>query len=301
VERGDARDGPHGWRRWRWLVLGIAGFAGFWLLALAGNSLGRYLGWFAPAASPEALAERLRPFYRIATPAGSGPFPTALLFSGCDGPHDSLDRWSAMLTARGWAAVVVDSHGPRRLGEREAWRLVCAGQLLMGSERAADVLVALEDVRGMIFADPARMALVGASHGGWAIMELLVFAAEGRTPFGLDAAPDGPGLDGVAGVILAYPYCGAANRARRTDWAPVPVLFLLAGEDLIAPADDCLAVAARMEAAGAPVEVRLFEGVTHGFDQEERAAFSMLVFDPEATAEALATAAAFLDRVAAQR
>ena len=46
-----------------------------------------------------------------------------------------------------------------------------------------------------------------------------------------------------------------------------------------------------------PVETVVFEGVTHGFDQEERAAFSTLAFDPEATAEALAVAGAFLDRV----
>ncbi len=292
-------------RRLRWLILGVGGFVALWVLVVAGNSLGRYFGWFVPAAPAEAVAEALRPFYRIATPAGDGPFPTALLYSGCDGPGDNLDRWAAMLTGRGWAAVIVDSHGPRDYLDFELWRLICAGQLMMGSERAGDVLVSIYDARAMPFVDPDRLVLIGASHGGWAIMELLAFEKLWRLPFGLAALPEATvahPLQGVVGAILVYPYCGAANRARRVGWRfPAPALFLLAGNDVIAPAEDCLAVAEVLEAAGAPVEVRVFPGVTHGFDQEKRAPFSLLEFDAEATAEALAIAGAFLDRVGVAR
>ena len=42
----------------------------------------------------------------------------------------------------------------------------------------------------------------------------------------------------------------------------------------------------------------VFEGVTHGFDQMERAALSPLEFDAEATAEALRIGGEFLDRIA---
>ena len=76
---------------------------------------------------------------------------------------------------------------------------------------------------------------------------------------------------------------------------PTPVLFLLAGRDSIAPADDCLEVAELLAAQGLPVETVVFEGVTHGFDQLERAPMSLLEFDPEATAEALRIAGTFLD------
>lgn len=289
------------WRRWRWTVLGVGGFVAFWLIVVAGNSLGRYLGWFVPAAPPEAVAAALRPYYRTMLPPGEGPFPTALLYSGCDGPHDNLDRWAGMLNDRGWAAIVVDSHSPRDFLDHEVWRLICAGQLLMGSERAADVLVSIYDARRMEFVDPDRLVLIGSSHGGWAIMELFSFEKEWRLPYGLSALPEGEAkhpLDGVAGAILLYPYCGTANRARRIGWSiPVPVLFLLAGRDTIAPAGACLDIASDLARAGLPVETRVFEHATHGFDQQQRAPLSFLEFDPEITAEAMATAGDFLDRV----
>ena len=98
-------------RRLRWALLGAAVVGALWLLVAAGNTLGRYLGWTVPARDPETLAETLRPYYRVLKPDGPGRFPTALLYSGCDGPHDNLDRWAAMLNGPGWAAVIVDSHG----------------------------------------------------------------------------------------------------------------------------------------------------------------------------------------------
>lgn len=287
--------------RLRWLILGIAGFVLIWVMIVAGNSLGRYAGWSVPGETPESLAEALRPYYRAATPPGDGPFPTALLYSGCDGPGDNLDRWTEMLVSKGWAAIVIDSHRPRDMLDNEMWRLICAGQLLMGSERAGDVLVSIYDARRLPFVDRSRIVLIGASHGGWAILELLVFEKLWTLPFNLAALPEGQvshPMEGVVGSILVYPYCGTANRARRIGWRfPAPVLFLLAEKDLIAPHRDCLDVAALAQAQGMPVETRVFPGVTHGFDQSHKAPLSLLEFDAAATAEALALAGAFLDRV----
>jgi dienelactone hydrolase len=206
-----------------------------------------------------------------------------------------------MLNARGWAAIVVDSHGPRGFSDHEVWRLVCAGQIFLGSERAGDVLVSLADARRMPFVDPERLVLIGASHGGWAIMDLFALDPPRRLPFNLAALPEGPAdpLDGVVGTILLYPYCGEANRAAHDGWSrAIPTLFLLSAGDVVAPAGKCIAIAERLVAEGKPVETRLFEGVTHGFDQQERSELSTLAFDAEATAQALAAAGAFLDRVA---
>jgi len=282
--------------RRRWLAGGL-GAAGVVLAAVALNALARYEGWWIPRLAPGALSAKLAPFYRVTKPQGAGPFPTALLYSGCDGPHDNLAAWAAMLNAQGWAAIVVDSHGPRGLLHHEAWRLVCAGQLLMGSERAGDVLVSVADARRMPFVDPARLVLLGASHGGWAIMDLLALDAEGRLPFNLAAPPPGPTdpLAGVVGAILLYPYCGEASRAARTGWSrKLPTLFLLGAGDVIAPAGKCIALAERLTAEGVPVETRLFEGVTHGFDQQERSELSTLAFDAAATEAAMAAARQFL-------
>jgi dienelactone hydrolase len=289
--------------RLRHVLAAAAAVVALVLLAVAGNSIARYRGWIVQRLDPAALSAKLAPYYRVMKPDGSGPFPTALIYSGCDGPRDNAERWGAMLDARGWAAIIVDSHTPRGLTRYEVWRLVCAGQLFMGSERAGDVLVSIADARRMPFVDPRNMVLIGASHGGWAIMDLLALDPPRRLPFNLAALPPGPAdpLEGVVGMILLYPYCGDANLARHGWRRPIPTLFLLSAEDYVAPAERCREIADRLAAAGRPVEVVSFEGVTHAFDQEQHSPVSPLAFDPQATARALEAGARFLDEVRTAR
>jgi dienelactone hydrolase len=289
--------------RRRWLKWGLvaAGVAVLAALAVGGNVLSRYRGWTVERLEPDALSALIAPGYRVTKPAGAGPFPTALLFSGCDGPRDNLGRWAERLNGEGWAAVIVDSHGPRGLLEHEVWRLVCAGQVLLGSERAGDVLIAVDDARRMRFVDPGRIALIGASHGGWAIMDLLAMDPPERLPYNLARlradAPADP-LAGVVGAILLYPYCGEASLARQDGWRrALPVLFILSRHDYVAPSGRCVEIAEALEARGLPVERVVLEGVTHGFDQEERSDFSPLEFDAAATELALGRGMAFLAAV----
>jgi dienelactone hydrolase len=102
----------------------------------------------------------------------------------------------------------------------------------------------------------------------------------------------------VRGSILVYPYCGTANRARERGWRyPAPTLFLLAENDIIAPAADCLGIADRLAARDMDVETMVLPGTTHGFDQQVRAQPSPLRFDAAATEAALSAAGAFLDRL----
>jgi dienelactone hydrolase len=270
-------------------------------VAVAANTVGRWQGLTVERLAPEVLSSLLSPYYRTRVPAGAGPFPTAILLSGCDGPHDNLDRWADRLASEGWASVVVDSHTPRRLGDGEVWRLVCAGQLLMGSERAGDLLVALDDVRRMPFVDPTRIALVGSSHGGWTIMDLLAFDPPDRLPYNLTRLPGDAAADplrGVVGTILLYPWCGFGNYARGAGWRhPAAVLFILSGQDTIAPPAFCDGIIAALEAHGIPVETVRFAEADHAFDQVDHGPATWLRFDPETTAAALDAGAAFLRRV----
>jgi dienelactone hydrolase len=281
-----------------WIV--IAGLVGVLLLVLGGNMLGRYTGLTVPRLAPETVTDMLRPHMVVVRPAGDGPFPTALLLSGCDGPRDNMATWAEALAARGWASVMVDSHAPRGFTELQLWRLICAGQLLTGAERAGDIAAALAHVRGLDFVDNARLALVGASHGGWAILEFLSMADHGQVPLTLERWPDALApdpLEGIAAAVLFYPYCGQLSRASRRGWdSRLPVLFLLARGDTIADETDCLKVVEREAARGLPIESHVYEGVTHGFDQQEKAPLSMLDYDAGTTADALARTGAFLDR-----
>jgi dienelactone hydrolase len=289
-----------GWLNWG---LGAAAVLGLALLAVGLNSLRGYTGHTVPRLDPETLSRLLEPGYRIAAPAGEGPFPVLLLFSGCDGPRDNMDRWAEMARGAGWATMVVDSHGPRGFDDWQIWRLICAGQLLTGQERAGDIAVAIDDALRLPFAD-GRVALFGASHGGWSVLDLLALHGRGEVPFNLTRWPESLARDGLAavsGAILAYPYCGVMSRAQRDGWRhPVPVHFLLARNDAIADERQCETLARRMERRGLTVTLRTFEGVTHGFDQDERSALSPFTFSPAATSEALDLGRALLAGLAAE-
>lgn len=281
-----------------WIV--IAGVVGAIVLVVGGNMLGRYTGLTVPRLAPETVGDMLTPHMVVTRPEGEGPFPTALLLSGCDGPRDNMATWAEALAARGWASVMVDSHTPRGFTERQIWRLICAGQLMTGAERAGDIAAALAHARTLPFVDGDRIALIGASHGGWAILEFLSMADHGQVPLTLERWPEGLAqapLDGIAAAVLFYPYCGQLSRASRRGWdSRVPVLFLLARGDAIADETDCLKVVERETGRGLPIESHVYEGVTHGFDQQEKAPLSMLDYDPETTADALERTGAFLDR-----
>ena len=287
-------------RVWRRRLVVAAAVAAAVVAALGVNTAGQVFGFLSRTQTPAERSALLSPDYRLVTPDRPGPWPGLVLFSGCDGVRDNMARWADMAAAEGWAALIVDSHAPRGLDDLEVWRLVCSGQTLSGQVRAGDVAVALADLRAIPGIDPDRIVLLGASHGGWAVAEYLAYLAGRRPPPGLADWPGGSpeaSAKGLAGAILLYPYCGAGSRVGRTGWASdVPVLMLLARDDGITGDEPCRSLAARLAAEGRPVTEVTLDGVTHGFDQQERSFLSPLVFDPAATTRALEMGRDFLAR-----
>lgn len=219
---------------------------------------------------------------RLLLPPGPGPHPAAVVLSGCDGVHDNALFWAEEMVREGRAALVLDSHGPRGLAEGPRWRLVCAALALRGPERARDVAQALEALARDPRIDAGDVVLLGASHGGWAAMELV--AAQG----------DDPEPARVSALVLLYPYCGVLNGAEPEGWrgAP-PTLMVLGGRDRIVRTSACLDRAARLGAV-APVEVLLWPEADHAFDQEDKAPTSSLPFDPALREQTRAAVAAWL-------
>lgn len=272
------------------------------LLAAAGAGVAFYQGRFVARTTAAELGALLRPYYRVSRPEGDGPFPTAILVPGCVGAEAHADSWARNVVAQGWAALVVDSHGPRGWNRPEFLARICTGRMFWGTARAGDVLVALEHARGLPFVDRARIALIGWSHGAWAVMDLLALDPPRRLPFNLTDLPPGFAerrFEGVVGLALFYPYCGIGNRARGAGWRHrAPTLFLLAGADTIVRNEACLAITDRLRRDGQAVEVHTLAGVNHGFDDTFTYPGSPLVHDPVATAEAQARLGTFLRRVA---
>lgn len=278
--------------RRRWLVGLAAGL--LLLLALIGGNTARNAARLQPLQhSPAELLARLSKDWRLVLPAGAGPHPAALLLSGCDGVHDNMDYWAGVMVAAGRAALIIDSHTPRGFDRLQSWRAICAGQVLTGAERAADIALALQALRGTAGIDPDDVALLGASHGAWAVMEFMQIAAEGGAPPpGLEGWPAPPGelLAQVGPIILLYPYCGWVSGAGAARWPrDERGLMVLAGEDSIVSPQSCREMARMLEDRGANLDVLTIAGADHGFDQQQRSALSSLDFNP--AQRAIATAA----------
>ncbi|WP_051241604.1 dienelactone hydrolase family protein [Stappia stellulata] len=282
----------------RWLVgTGVALVLVATVLAV--NGFRGRLGWTANPQSPQEIAALIAPAMRWTLPEGAGPHPVALLLSGCDGPRSNLDRLATELAAAGWASVLVDSHSPRGLDEVQLWRLVCAGQLLNGAERAADIAVTLAALRARPEIDSTRVVLMGVSHGGWTTLDYLAMARAGTLPPLLTSWPEAIAadpLEGIRGTVLYYPYCGAASLGSVGALPPeLSYLFLLVDGDTIANERPCLEVAGRLLSVKADVAVTVYEGVTHGFDVEEKSFLSPLGFDADTRDAAVSATLDFLN------
>lgn len=277
------------------LILWLAA-AGLVLLALALNTARNYAGWQPDPDTPAQRLARLQPHWRLLRPATPGPHPVAVLLSGCDGVRDNMDYWARQFTAMGRAALILDSHAPRGLDRAQAWRAVCAAQVLPGSERAGDLAVALAALRRMPDIDATQVAVLGASHGGWTAMELMRALTRDAPPPGLTdwPAPRDSLAAKLGPVVLLYPYCGLVSTADGAWPGGLRVLMLLAGRDSITDPDACRAMAADQLARGTDLTLRIDPKANHGFDQSERSRLSPLEFDPKATSWARARVLPFV-------
>jgi len=198
--------------------------------------------------------------------------------------RDNLEFWAEVFVAEGRAALIMDSHTPRRLDGAGAYAFVCTGTAMRGAARAGDVAVALDALARTDGIDATDVVILGASHGGWTAMEFVALAGQGTPPPGLAAWPEPPAalLARVSALVLLYPYCGVLNDARAEAWeAAPPTLMVLSGADSIVSTPACLARAEALRASGARVDAEVLSGADHAYDQRERSPLSPLAFDAD--------------------
>ena len=190
------------------------------------------------SAQPGLIKQQLAEHLTLFTPKDvPGPFPTVLAFHGCGGQRQSmLDNLNSWLLPAGFAVLYVDSFAARGIQD---WQPVCDGKLLWGNERAQDVYAALELAAAMPQVDAGRMAIMGFSHGGWAILDALAYGGAAGHGF---TQPGQQALRLVKAAVTYYPYCGYPAQLRLNSQAPgdIPLLMLLAGEDSVTDHQQCL-------------------------------------------------------------
>jgi acetyl esterase/lipase len=221
---------------------------------------------------------------RIYTPrAGAGPLPAIVYFHGgsfvvgdLDTHHLGCGAWAAEVGA---VVVNVDyrlaPEHPFPAGIEDSYATLC-----WAAERADELGI-----------DAGRIAVAGSSAGGGLAACVALLARDRGGPtlaFQLLAYPvlddrldtdsmrrftDTPIFDARAAAHAWRYYLGAdrgevppyAAPARATNLAGLPPAFLL-GCDLDPLRDEGIAYAARLLAAGVPVELHQYPGTVHGFD-----------------------------------
>ena len=255
-----------------------------------------------PSFRPEPVDQRIEALLRdseLYKPEGEGPFPIVLQFHGCGGKKNLQARWAAVAKSAGWAVLVVDSYGHRRISKFEAYATVCTGLQLWGRERAGDLFAMMQWARRQPWIDPTRIAIAGWSHGGWTALDAMAMTPgrqiESATRL-LDL-PDEP-LAGLAGAFVIYPYQGigalAPLRGIRVD---VPVQAIVGTADAVVGGRSLIKTLGRMRTPSAAIDVAVFEGATHAFDEIEAQDWRVR-YDPALTERAHRMYADFLSAAA---
>ncbi len=226
------------------------------------------MAYYAATLEKTSLAERealLKDHIEIIAPEGAGPFPVVLQLHGCAGIRPAFQhQWAAVANKAGYAAAIIDSNNARGFDRAAGLEKVCGGKTLLGQERAGDIAAALEIIKRDQRLDASRVALAGWSHGAWTVMDYLTLDPGKAPPGFVRPLIDLPQIEAA---ILFYPYCGLGARSRFAGWTQEPkVLALIAGEDEVVDAAQCIAYFEKREREGDALEMVVYPGANHVFD-----------------------------------
>lgn len=202
----------------------------------------------SPLASPHPLQGYLR------QPGNAGPSPAVVLLHSCNGNWTRIDqRWGKRIASWGYAALTVDSFGPRGLkncGDNPPNDFFL--------DLAKDSYRALSFLARDPLIDPARVAVLGFASGG----QVALMSVE-RGPVQLTSP------NKFRAAVAFYPPC-APFKGDMT----VPTLILIGERDDVTPAEECRKMVdgrdgwgiSRQKDRGAPIRLIVYPDAYHGFD-----------------------------------
>ncbi|MEN9670841.1 MAG: hypothetical protein RL018_1118 [Pseudomonadota bacterium] len=161
-----------------------------------------------------------------------------------------------LLVQQGYNVVFPDSLTPR--GETSICVQTIGSRNITQKERRADALATLAWVAQQPWADASRIAVLGWSHGGSAVL----------------AATDDNQKDvknqqlknqlGFKTAIAFYPGCA---ESRKNNYRPnAPLTLFLGADDDWTPPIPCIDMAKQLQADKYAIELNVYEGAVHDFD-----------------------------------
>lgn len=183
-----------------------------------------------------------------------GRVPAMVISHGSAGPQQKdVDRWVRVFNQMGMAAFVVDSYGPRGIHNT-----MDNQAQLSPAANDADTLFALKLLSTDPRIDPKRIGQIGFSRGGGVAMDMT-----------LDAFRKGVIDDDTrfAALIGFYPSCSQLWwELPPPPLTGAPLMLALGEKDDYTPARPCLNAAETMRRDGQAVEVHMYPGAYHDFD-----------------------------------
>ncbi|MBT0571021.1 dienelactone hydrolase family protein [Curvibacter sp. CHRR-16] len=210
----------------------------------------------APLSSaPQALRGTL--YWPDNHDASTPPIPAVVMLHGCGGAYTSQGKvstrfamWGQLLAQHGYAALLVDSFGPR--GLREICTTALAKRTLKEADRVGDAYAALQYLRQQPGIDTQHIGLMGWSNGA------------GVT---LDAIRHKPqGVAGFQAAVAFYPGCTARNRKADSFMPYAPLHIFIGQADDWTPAAPCIALTHTAQSHGAPMQIVTYPDTYHDFD-----------------------------------
>lgn len=240
----------------------VAWAAGVWLLT-AGLAAAQPARIDFNSITPKARFELARRTYdptptpvwgTLSLPAGAmGPVPAMVIAHGSAGVQKKdSERWVPFFNQLGIAAFLVDSYAPRHIE-----RTMDDQSLLDQSANDADALFALRLLADDPRIDRKRIGVIGFSRGGVVALDTAVEAIrKGLVPDDIR----------FAAHIAFYPGCQVRFWSTPSPLTGAPIMMALAGKDDYTPPQACIDYGNVMKAAGLDVEVHVYEGAYHDFD-----------------------------------